>query len=180
MGSFERRQDFWRSLPAGLEIAELGVYDGAHAREIHELASPSLLHLVDPWAGVWPSGDQDGENMRHLDLEASLRSVAWWAKGKRVAIWRGGSLEWLASRPSRSLDVVYLDSLHHFEHVLAELLTALPRMRPGGWLCGHDHDAGRFPGVVRAVAEFRRVEPDAEAHFTTRDGLASYFLRLPS
>lgn len=179
MGSFERRQDFWRHLPRGLEIAELGVFDGLHAREIHELASPGMLHLVDPWAGTWPSGDQDGRNMRHVDLGRALESIAWWAKGKRVALWRGGSLEWLRDRPHGSLDVVYLDSLHHREHVLAELRAALPRMRPGGWICGHDHDAAAFPGVVAAVAEFRRETPEAEASFTTRDGLASYFLRLP-
>lgn len=180
MPPFERRQDFWRSLPPGLEIAELGVFDGQHAKEIHDLASPSMLHLVDPWEGTWPSGDQDGRNMRHVDLPRAMESVAWWAKGKRVALWRDGSLEWLRSRSRASLDVVYLDSLHDRNHVLAELLIALPRMRMGGWICGHDHDLAAFPGVVSAVAEFRRAVPGIEASFTTRDGLASYFLRLPS
>ncbi|NIL95924.1 MAG: hypothetical protein GTO62_01975, partial [Planctomycetales bacterium] len=56
-------------------------------------------------------------------------------------------------------DWVYIDANHTYEGVLADLEASLPKVRPGGLICGHDYtdtpawQAANF-GVVQAVHEF--------------------------
>lgn len=60
-----------------------------------------------------------------------------------------------------SVDFVFLDAAHDYESVCADIRAWLPKVRPGGWLCGHDYQDPPWPGVVRAVNEllpgFERV-----------------------
>jgi len=57
----------------------------------------------------------------------------------------------------RSLDYVMLDADHDYESVKKDIAAWLPKVRPGGILCGHDYCA-EIPGVQRAVTEaFERV-----------------------
>ncbi len=52
----------------------------------------------------------------------------------------------------QSLDFVFIDASHEYEHVRADLLAWKPKVKPGGILAGHDYGQD-FPGVVRAVDE---------------------------
>lgn len=49
-------------------------------------------------------------------------------------------------------DVVFVDALHDFDSVIADLDAWFPLLRPGGFLCGHDFNH-KWPGVMRAVAQ---------------------------
>lgn len=55
----------------------------------------------------------------------------------------GDAIEHLASLPDASLDFVFLDDDHTYEHVAEEVRLALRKVRPGGIICGHDV-FGRF------------------------------------
>jgi predicted O-methyltransferase YrrM len=50
------------------------------------------------------------------------------------------------------LDMVFIDADHKYEIVIADIRAWLPKVKPGGILCGHDY---RRPGddVNRAVDE---------------------------
>lgn len=49
-----------------------------------------------------------------------------------------------------SLDLVFIDADHSYEWVKKDIAAYKPKLKPGGWLTGHDID---FPGVNRAVNE---------------------------
>lgn len=49
-----------------------------------------------------------------------------------------------------SLDFVFIDADHSYEAVRRDIDAWRSKVRPGGWLGGHDYNQ-RFPGVVRAV-----------------------------
>jgi predicted O-methyltransferase YrrM len=49
-------------------------------------------------------------------------------------------------------DSVFIDGVHNYEQVSADILEWRPLLKPGGLLCGHDYSVA-FPGVMDAVNE---------------------------
>lgn len=52
-----------------------------------------------------------------------------------------------------SFDFVFIDADHSYDAVREDISLWAPKVRPGGWLGGHDYHPRKFPGVVRAVDE---------------------------
>lgn len=50
----------------------------------------------------------------------------------------------------RSIDLVYLDTVHNFVQVYNEILAWKNKVKVGGYLSGHDYQP-LFPGVIEAV-----------------------------
>lgn len=57
-------------------------------------------------------------------------------------------------------DFIFLDAMHTYEDVKADIARWWPRVRPGGVMAFHDYSHGDFPGVKQAVDEaFGLPEP---------------------
>jgi len=52
-----------------------------------------------------------------------------------------------------SIDLVFIDACHLYEHVKKDIAYCWPKIRPGGVLCGHDY-CGNHPGVMQAVNDW--------------------------
>lgn len=52
-----------------------------------------------------------------------------------------------------SLDFVYIDAIHDYEHVKEDIKVWLPKVKKGGVLCGDDYKPKRFPGLCEGVRE---------------------------
>ena len=50
--------------------------------------------------------------------------------------------------------MVYIDATHTFEAVTNDLDVWYPKLKEGGFLCGHDYAIKRWEGVVKAVDNF--------------------------
>jgi hypothetical protein len=53
----------------------------------------------------------------------------------------------------KTVDFCYVDALHTYEGVMADLEAWWPKIRPGSRFAGDDYTKG-WPGVVQAVGEF--------------------------
>lgn len=53
-----------------------------------------------------------------------------------------------------SIDVLYIDANHTYEYVKDDLEYWYPKVKDGGFICGHDYNHKNFPGVTKAVHEF--------------------------
>jgi hypothetical protein len=143
------REALMARLPPGGVAAELGVALGDYTRIILERNRPRKLHLVDPW-------DSD----RYRQGLAAVRSTFAEAIASGVIeIHQGYSTEVLATFPDRTFDWIYLDTDHSYETTLAELRLAAPKLKPGGFLAGHDYCTGNVIttvpyGVVEACHMF--------------------------
>jgi len=51
----------------------------------------------------------------------------------------------------RTVDFVYIDSWHHYSIVCMDIATWLPKVRPGGWIAGHDYHRRLNSQVIPAV-----------------------------
>lgn len=64
----------------------------------------------------------------------------------------GESVEMAKHFDDNSLDAVYIDAGHTYEEVVMDLVAWIPKVKPGGVICGDDYGID-FPGVTAAVNE---------------------------
>ena len=164
-----------RRIPQDGEIVgvEVGVFKADTAAAVLEARRNVTHYLVDPWAPYYET-DAAGKRtkmgqMMGSDTLASaiFEDVKRRMKpfGERAVIYRGTSLDAAAELPN-GLDYVFIDGIHTYDAVKQDITAWLPKVRPGGWIGGHDYEnLPRFPGVARAVDEVigeDRIELDAD------------------
>jgi len=117
--------------------AEIGVMKGNFSATLLREWHGRELLSVDPWLEV-------PENEGHA--RAVLAPF-----GARSRILTMTSEQAAAQVPDGELDFAYIDALHDYASVRADLAAWFPKIRPGGILAGHDYPE---PGVRAAVHEF--------------------------
>lgn len=113
-------------------IAEIGVHRGKTTRKVLEACELDSYGLVDP--------------VMCIKLVDFLESYP-------QAYYYYGMTSELASRmyQDHSLNLVFLDALHDYEHVLEDIRLWMPKIRKGGILCGDDYGQAHCEGVEQAV-----------------------------
>lgn len=121
---------------------EVGVQRGCYAEQILQLGQPACLHLIDPWhpqpVGVYvDSGNVTDEKFAVMYREVEDR----FREHTHVQLWRMLSQDAVKRFEDNSVDFVYLDGNHRVKYVLQDLRAWWRKLKPGGWLCGHDYRA---------------------------------------
>lgn len=172
----ERARAIIDRLPVGGRAAEIGVLVGTLSQRI--LTAPQRAHLVmvDNWAIAEDQPEAyratrdvhaDHEPQRVAAHERAARRVAR-AHPARARVIKARSTEAVMEIDDRSLDLVFIDADHSYEGCLADIRAWLPKVKPGGWIGGHDYhnpDPNFRFGVDRAVDEWsaetgRAIETD--------------------
>jgi hypothetical protein len=145
------RKTLLARLPSRGAVAEVGVSEGVFSRQIVEIADPQTLYLIDLWQSSRAAFGQPAAEKVQQQF-TSLESAG------IVRIMRGYSWEQLLSLPESSLDWVYIDASHEYEHVARDLEAARRAVKADGYIAGHDYLLWSSPmlrfGVVEAVNEF--------------------------
>lgn len=134
------RTELLRELPRGGRVAELGVNRGDFSAEILRESAPERLHLVDMWA----SGRYGDPERDHV-----LERFAAEREGGRVQVHLGPSTERVGDFADGYFDWVYIDTGHGYALTRDELRAYAPKVKPGGYLAGHDYIPGNWAGRVR-------------------------------
>jgi hypothetical protein len=144
------REALLRKLPAGGTVAELGVDMGIFSRAILEYNQPKKLYLIDTWSSP-----------AYPDANAAIvaQKFQMEIENAQVEIRRGFSFEQVEKFDDGSLDWVYIDTDHSFGTTMKELTAVAPKIKPGGYICGHDYCVvnwifGELYGVIQAVHTF--------------------------
>lgn len=148
-------------LKPGMRVAELGVWKGEFAKEILK-TKPCELVLVDPWKGMMPSGNADGNNVQVANLDQEYWRLCREYQGNRkVKLIRALSWDALEGFPDNYFNAIYIDSSHDYLATKKELLMALRKVKEGGYIMGHDYGQNFAKtnnkydfGVQRACDEF--------------------------
>lgn len=158
------RKDFLFLMPRGGEVAEIGVAAGEFSRHILDAVKPDRLHLIDPWCRQERADyEHDPNNWSPEEGEARYQGVLAAFRDEigagRVTAHRDFSTNVAPSFPDGTLDWVFIDGLHSYDGVKADLEAFAPKVKPDGFILGHDyakHHTAREMGfgVVKAVDEF--------------------------
>ena len=130
--------------------AEVGVRLGWYAKYILD-NTDMKLYAVDPWetnAELAQGADEAYEHCKKITAPY----------GERCEMVKAYSPSAAESFEDESLDFVYIDALHDYESVLADIKGWFPKVRTGGIIAGHDYRMSSWPGVVTAVEEFAEEE----------------------
>ena len=113
--------------------AEVGVKMGLYSKVLCEENPDMNLKSIDPWT-MTPNIGWDAQ-------EETFRMAIKNLSPFNAEIIRKTSMQAAAEDiPKWSLDFVYIDADHSFNHVMQDIITWSDRVRPGGIVSGHDYD----------------------------------------
>ena len=185
MRLYDTRDEMIKDLiKPGSRILEVGVFIGEFAKKLYD-TRPEHLDLVDPWSGILPSGDQDGNDVRVVDLDSVYPIMKDSLKHcKNITLHRGYSFDVLPNLPDNYYDFIYIDSSHSYEGTKKELLLALHKIKRGGVIALHDYEVNKAKckndynfGVGKAVDEFCQ-EFFYSIDYKALDGCVSVGIRI--
>jgi hypothetical protein len=138
-------------------VAEIGVHRGRTSECLLHRFPELELWMVDPWLSY---AEATKEQQSNFKVEAYERTRRYF---NRRTIVEQPSADAAALVPD--CDLVFIDADHSREACYADCRTWLPKVKPGGILCGHDF--GKGLGVDQAVIEWAE---QAGVQFTLTDG----------
>lgn len=137
-----------RLSPNKAHFVEVGVWKGRSAAylavEIINSSKEISLDLVDTW-----EGSEEHQPMMYnlFDVfQENIKPVRDYVNIKQM-----DSLSAALSYEDKSLDFVFIDAAHDYESVKADIKAWLPKIKPDGYLAGHDYPS--WEGVTKAVNE---------------------------
>ncbi len=155
---------------------EIGVLKGDYSNEILK-QKPSDLYLIDPWTAQDKDKYVDIQNVPQPAFDDAYHHTRDRFKDAiQVQILRMFSHEAAREVTRNNIDFVYIDANHSFSHCLSDMMLWLPKIKNGGWLCGHDYDG--FPGVSQAVSAFCRITGYKLAFVTQEAVWRSFGIRI--
>lgn len=147
--------------PSGSKFVEVGVWKGRSiafmAVEIHNSKKKIDCYCVDTWEGSSEhktNGSWEVSKSELASLYDIYTSNLLPVEGYHIPM-RMESLKAAERFADESLDFVFIDASHEYEHVKADILKWLPKVKKGGVLAGHDcyPNNPEFGGVYKAVTE---------------------------
>ncbi len=158
-------------------MAEVGVLIGQLSEYLLSRRPGLKLIMVDSWLEkakqpehYKATGDahalHDAARCSQHRKEAENRARHFPGRADVIAL---PSVEAAALVGERSLDLVFLDADHSMEGVTADLAAWAPKVKPGGWIGGHDYanpDPAFHFEVKRAVDEWAGDDIETDLNFT--------------
>lgn len=156
---------------------EVGAYRGDFSAEMISALQPVEHIAVDQykWSEHMISAPgPEFQNQQTLNTLAQQVSNRMQGLGHKLI--RGSSVDVAMGFDDETLDVVYLDGDHTYDGVNFDIQAWLPKVKSGGYICGHDYcegttGGGYAYGVIDAVNEvFSTVD-------VTNDNPPSWYVR---
>jgi hypothetical protein len=143
-------------------FVEIGVNRGEFANVMMRSWFGNRYVLVDPWfptnGKVVDYVDAVTENDRQEDMHQAIRIAKQF--GTRPALLRMTSTQAAVHFVNNSIDLVYIDGLHHYQGVMEDMMAWYPKIKDGGIMLGHDYLLNAEPKTIftvkPAVDEFAR------------------------
>jgi len=122
---------------------EVGCYRGISS-ETFLLHKPAEMHFVDCWglnedytqANKFIKKDKTDWVTIKKEFETRIEPYTYQTK---IRIIHDLSVNAARNTPDESFDFIYIDGDHDYDPVLTDIKSWYPKLKPGGWFCGHDY-----------------------------------------
>lgn len=179
----ERFNQFLQQLPKNAIVAEVGVQAGSFSYYILKHTDPKKLYLIDCWEHQDPNVFNDPDaNVSQKEQDKLYEEVKRkFLNDSRVEVLRKYSKDAAILFEDESLDWVYIDSNHGYEAVKEDLQLWYPKVKSGGYICGHDyiHFKREGFGITKALNEFMRDNNLYFSLLTSGDVYESWAIKKP-
>lgn len=149
-------------LASGRDVLEVGSFRGLSAWGMAQTAR--TLHCIDTFR-AWTNGQTQGQEI--TTLEDFRRATAGFSN-VTYGVSTSEEAERLIASRGYTYDFIFLDAMHTYEDVKADIARWLPRLRLGGVLALHDYGHHDFPGVKQAADEAFGPATDTSVCITLR------------
>ncbi|HCR52124.1 TPA: hypothetical protein DIV48_00565 [Candidatus Kaiserbacteria bacterium] len=129
---------------------ELGVYRGRFTERLASRAPNVEIIGIDAWTSYENYRDYDKNDLENDAYQHAQKKLA---RFKNVTLKKAWSLDAVKEFPDESLDWVFIDANHSYEHVVADIAAWSRKVRKGGLVIGHDYfvNSKLNFGVIEAV-----------------------------
>lgn len=182
---FAARQVLIESLPPGGVVAEIGVAEGLFSDFVMSAAQPRTYHLIDPWEHQDRADyEKDINNVSAVEHDTRYENIVSRYSDRidagQVVLHRNYSDQVVEEFEDGYFDWVYIDGLHTYDGVKSDLANYYDKVKPGGFILGHDYANHALAqnmgfGVIEAVNEFV-AENGCEMLFLTAEEYPTYLL----
>jgi predicted O-methyltransferase YrrM len=153
---------------------EVGTQRGKYAIVLATKIPKARLFCVDPWEAYSSIGTRR-QNERYA---LALKNLAPFLETGQVVIYRERSMDALIHFSDESLDYVFIDGDHTFDHCCPDIIFWSQKVRSGGMIAVHDYYHFRWAGVVEAVDAYTKCHK-IDPWFVTREREATAFWVKP-
>lgn len=155
LDNFSRRNEFIQMLrERGAKYGvEVGTDRGKYAEQLLKGIPGLKLTCVDPWVPYTEGKEiHDQANVDQIYEEAKKRLYPL-VGSKIMKMTSMEAVRWLRDD---SLDFVFIDGNHEYDHVLEDITQWTKKVKLGGIVCGHDYkeDLTNNYGVIEAVTKY--------------------------
>ena len=136
-GGLDLIYDFNNTIGTGVGV-EVGVFKGELSKHIMTLWTGGTMYLVDVWREMGNEYNDVCNNDEQLNyLLETCNNIKGYED--RAMIIRATSENASKLFNYESLDFIYIDANHAYEHVKKDLDLWFPKLKKGGYFCGHDY-----------------------------------------
>lgn len=149
-----------------LVVAEIGTYVGATTVK----AASLVKHFKGNYIAIdWFQGSPGTEGVHYnstLDnkpvFDIFMDNIKEVGVDDIVKVYNTTSLEAANLIPDKSLDICFIDADHKYNAIKADINAYLPKIKPGGIICGHDFE----PPAINFIDHITETELDYD--YTSR------------
>ena len=133
----------------GSLAVEIGAYAGQSTQLIYTSGKFDRLVTIDPFVDAYDPTDIPANTYRLSAVRYNLyQRIVHYRNVLHLNLTSG---EACGLFEPNSIDFLYIDGNHQYQHVMDDITHYLPKMKPRGIMAGHDYNI--FEGVNRAVRE---------------------------
>lgn len=151
-------EDFYNTFPLeeGMSILEVGSFMGGStaimAQRIRDSGLKNIsFYSVDPWLGSVFDSESIREALPADYYSEVKKALTELGVNSYVNLIQATSEVAKNILEGKKFDLVFIDGLHDYEHVIQDLSLWWPTVKPGGVIAGDDWSAS---GVQKAVKEY--------------------------
>lgn len=151
--------------------AEIGVRSGYYSKTLMSKNPNLTLRCVDPWTPYLRVGQSTQEvYLRRFREKMSVY-------GDRVIEMRMTSMAAFMQIQDESLDFVYIDAVHEFDHCMMDIIMWSRKVRPGGIVSGHDYYVFYQSGVIAAANAYTSAHGITQWYITKEKEPSFFWVR---